>query len=87
MRGHHGGISLPLNVSQCRLGVRLGGIMEGCLYHSIYHSVGWRSGEEASWRDVTTTQCITVQAGGQVMVHHRGMSLPLNVSQCRLEVR
>ena len=33
-------------------------------------------------RGITTTQCVTVQAGDQ-----GGVSLPLNVSQCMLEVR
>ena len=34
---------------------------EGCHYHLVYHSAGWRSGS-----GVTTTQCVTVQAAGQV---------------------
>ena len=75
-------MSLPLNVSQCSLEVGW-----GCNYHSMYHNAGWRSGEGASWRDVTTVQCITVQAGGLVRGHHGGVSLALNILQCDLEVR
>ena len=67
--GSQGGVSLPQNVSQYRLEVR-----EGCHYHSMYHSAGWRSG-----RGVTTTQYITVQAGGQVSEHQGGVSL---TTQC-----
>ena len=53
--GHQGGVSLPLNVSQCKLEVRC-----GCHYHSVYHSTGWKSGEGCQGGDVTTTQYITV---------------------------
>ena len=53
------------------------GVREECHYHSMYHSTGWRSGEGCHYHSMYHSA--SWRLGEEV-------SLPLNVSQCRLEV-